>query len=74
MMNINLPTGEWVSLLKGAGVAAIGALLTYAAQNIGQMDFGQSTPLVAAGLAVIVNFIRKSIMPVEVVPTEVKAN
>ena len=73
-MNINLPTGEWVSLLKGAGVAAIGALLTYAAQNVGQMDFGQSTPLVAAALAVVVNFIRKSVMPAEVAPIEAKVN
>ena len=50
---------EWAKLLKGAGIAAAGAALTYATQWASGQDFGFLAPTVAAVLSVAVNFIRK---------------
>jgi hypothetical protein len=50
-----------ISVIKGAGIAAIGAVLTYAAQWTANTDFGQWTPFVVATLSVITNLFRKSI-------------
>jgi len=49
----------WLKVLKGTGVAAAGAGLTYLAQVLGDMDFGDATPVVTAALAVLVNVLRK---------------
>jgi hypothetical protein len=51
--------GEWMSVLKGAGIAIGAALLTYAAQNLGNLDFGSATPSVVAGLSIGINYLRK---------------
>lgn len=50
---------EWVSLAKGALIAATGAALTYASQWATSQDFGLLAPTVTALLSVAVNFIRK---------------
>lgn len=47
------------SVLKGAGIAAIGAVLTYASQWATGQDFGQFQPVIAALLAVAANIFRK---------------
>jgi len=47
------------SVLKGAAIAAIGAVLTYASQWATGQDFGPYQPIVAAGLAVAANVFRK---------------
>lgn len=50
---------EVKSVLKGAAVAAVGAVLTYASQWATGQDFGLYQPIVAAGLAVAANIFRK---------------
>ena len=50
---------EVKSVLKGAAVAAIGAILTYASQWATGQDFGPYQPIIAAGLAVAANIFRK---------------
>lgn len=47
------------SVLTGAGIAGVGAALTFIVENLGKLDFGEWTPFVAAGVAVVVNLIRK---------------
>lgn len=47
------------SVARGAAVAAAGAALTYLTQWVSGQDFGVYTPLVAAGLAVLTNVVRK---------------
>lgn len=51
------------SILKGALIAAAGAALTYAGQWASNTDLGVWGPLVAAGLAVAVNALRKYATP-----------
>jgi hypothetical protein len=50
---------NWLSVLEGAGIAAGGAVLTYVAQNIGNIDFGTYTPMVVALASVGINYLRK---------------
>jgi hypothetical protein len=49
------------SVLVGAGIAGAGAIVTYIAENWASVDLGEWTPFVAAGVAVIVNLVRKYI-------------
>jgi hypothetical protein len=58
-------TNSWLSILKGAGIAAGAAVLTYAAQNLGNMDFGTYTPVVVASLSIGINYLRKVLANVE---------
>ena len=46
-------------ILIGASVAMLGALLTYVADLIPSVDFGDLTPIVVALLSVLVNVGRK---------------
>lgn len=46
-------------ILKGLIVAVGGAVLTYVAQLVGQIDFGNWTPVVVAFSGVLVNTGRK---------------
>lgn len=46
-------------ILKGLLVACGGALLTYVAQTISEVDFGSWTPVVVALSSVLVNAARK---------------
>jgi len=50
---------EVKSVLKGAAVAAAGAILTYVSQWATGQDFGPYQPIIAAGLAVAANIFRK---------------
>lgn len=50
---------------KGALIAGAGAILTYLAEAIPGIDFGQYTPLVAAILGILINFGRKFIVNYE---------
>lgn len=54
-----LPAEEWKSIGKGLMVAVGGAFLTYITQVSTSVDFGQWTPVVVAGLSVLVNIGRK---------------
>lgn len=46
-------------VLVGAGLAAVGAALTYLGEYASGSDLGQLKPVVTAGLAVLVNYVRK---------------
>lgn len=56
---------NWISVLKGAAIAAGAAILTYATQNIGNLDFGTATPMVVAGLSIAINYLRKVLANVD---------
>lgn len=43
----------------GAAVAAGGALVTYGAELVAQIDFGDLTPLVVMAASILVNIARK---------------
>lgn len=51
---------KWVSVGKGALIAAVGAALAYLSQWATSADLGQFGPLLAAILAVLVNAFRKA--------------
>jgi len=55
----NMNKDKIISVLKGAGIAATGAVLTYLSQWATSTDFGAAGPVVAAVLAVAVNLVRK---------------
>jgi hypothetical protein len=42
-------------ILKGAGIALGGALLTYLLTIVGDVDFGQYTPMVVGVLSILIN-------------------
>jgi hypothetical protein len=50
---------DWEKIGVGAGVAIGGALLTYTAELIPMIDFGDYTPLVVALLGILINIGRK---------------
>lgn len=60
-MKWNLNIDNWKKIGKGALIAGAGAALTYLAQNLTGLDFGQHTPLVVAVLSVVVNYVRKAL-------------
>ena len=47
---------------KGLLIACAGAALTYGSAWVSDTDFGMWTPIVAAGWAVAVNFVRKFVV------------
>lgn len=54
-----LVNAEWGKVVKGAALAGAGALLTYLADETAKMDLGNYSLLVAAGLATLMNAVRK---------------
>jgi hypothetical protein len=64
-MAISGNTNAWLSIAKGAAIAAGAAILTYAAQNLGNMNFGTYTPIVVAGLSIGINYLRKVLANVD---------
>lgn len=53
---------DWHSIGRGAVVAVAGALATYAIATIPTIDvtqFGKYAPIISAGLAIMVNILRK---------------
>lgn len=59
LKQFSIKSDHWMSVLKGAAIAAGAAVLTYAAQVVGDTDFGTSTPMVVAGVSVVINYLRK---------------
>ncbi|KKL59076.1 hypothetical protein LCGC14_2218930, partial [marine sediment metagenome] len=49
-------------VLIGAGVAGLGALLTYLLEGLMQIDFGSYTAVIVAVLSVLVNVVRKYVV------------
>ena len=49
----------WISIAKGAGLAATGAAGTYLLAYFGGLDWGPWAPTAAAVLAVAANVLRK---------------
>jgi hypothetical protein len=54
-----LITPDIQKILIGAGMAAIGAFVTFLAENVGHVDFGQWTPFVVMAVSILANIIRK---------------
>lgn len=52
---------KWVSIFKGAAIAAAGAALAYLTDAIPGVDAGPFTPVLVAGWSVVVNIIRKAL-------------
>ena len=50
---------DLVKIIKGALIAGTGALCTFILQNVGQIDFGQWTPVVVASISILMNTILK---------------
>jgi hypothetical protein len=46
---------HYLSILKGAGIASGGALLTYALAQLPNENFGMYTPIVTALLSILIN-------------------
>lgn len=52
---------DYKKILKGAGIAASGAVLTYVLEILPGIDFGQYTLIVAPTLSVLINAVLKFI-------------
>jgi len=50
---------QWIKILKGAGIALGGALLTYLASIPESVNFGEYQPIVVAVFSVLINMGRK---------------
>lgn len=50
---------QLISIIKGAGIAGVGAALTVLSEWAAGMSFGVWTPLVVAGLSILANVVRK---------------
>ena len=57
--NLRLNKKDGFKLLKGLGIAIVGAVLTYGTEMLPQVDLGTWTPIVMAFWSVVVNFVRK---------------
>ena len=60
-----MDTKGWIKVGKGALIAAGGAGLTYLAQNITGIDFGQMTPVIVSVASIVINAVRKWITKYE---------
>ena len=58
-------------VLKGAGLAAVGAGLAYLASYLGALDLGAYGPALAAVLAVLANAIRQALSETQTPTPEV---
>ena len=54
-----LNTGDLKSLWRGLLITLAGALLTFLAESIPNVDFGQWTPFVVSFSAVLINTVKK---------------
>ena len=57
----HLNTQDAKSIAVGACIALGGALLTYLAQVLTQIDFGENTALIVAALSIIINAAKKAL-------------
>lgn len=53
--SFTLDKTDFKKLGKGAVIAALGALLTYAATFLPNADFGNMTPFITGALSIVVN-------------------
>lgn len=51
--SLNKEDGKKIA--KGAVIAILGAILTYASQTVSSTDFGTWTPLIVAGSSILIN-------------------
>lgn len=61
MAKFALPQSNWQNILEHTLLVAIGAGLTYITENVGNLDFGQYTPLVVAVASILASYIKKVI-------------
>jgi len=57
--SMSLIKEDMKKILIGAGMAAIGAFLTYVIQMASGIDYGEWTPAITAFLSILANVIRK---------------
>lgn len=57
----SLASADWLSIVKGALIAAAGAGSVAALQYFDAIDFGQYDVAAASLIAIIINFVRKLI-------------
>ena len=50
-----------IKILKGAGIAAVGAALTYLTEALPTVELGDWTPVVVGAWSIVVNVLRKLI-------------
>lgn len=62
LRKLALPPQEWQSILKGAGLAVLGALVTYMSQNLTNVDFGQYTYIIVPAVTIVLNLLRKFVL------------
>ena len=62
----------WIKVAKGGGFAAAGAFLTYVVAHVGDLDLGQSAPLVTALLGWAVQAITVWVTPITPEPTVIR--
>ena len=55
----SITSDQFISVLKGLGIALAGAALTYLTSYFSHTDFGAYTPIVVAVWSTVVNFARK---------------
>jgi hypothetical protein len=56
-----LPESKWKTLGEQALLVAAAGVLTYITEHVGGTDFGQYTPMIVAGAATLLNYIKKVI-------------
>ena len=65
---------DWKKVATGAGIAVVGALLTYVTQVIASLEPGPWTPAIVAAWSVMVNIAKKWITGVPAAPTAEEFN
>jgi len=55
----SLNKADFIKIVKGAGIALIGAFGVYLTTISTQINFGEMTPIVVAGISVLANVILK---------------
>ncbi len=68
MAKFMLPQSNWMNIVENSALVAIAAGLTYLTQNVGQTDFGPYTPIIVAGMTILVTWINNVINNVVPVP------
>lgn len=64
---------KWVSIGKGAAIAAGGAAFAAAVQYLGGVNWGDFGPLVAAAASVLINVARKYLESARPAPVKASA-
>jgi hypothetical protein len=56
---LNISKEDWIKVGKGALIALAGAAITYLPTITGILEFGPWTPVITAGISILVNYLRK---------------